>query len=74
MSDWNEDNFLERLAPQLRQKLNGPPGHCPDAETVCAVIEGKARQPERDAVFAHLSQCAACADLQSRLLNFERET
>ena len=64
---------MERLAPQLRQKLRGHGGSCPDAETLCAVIEGEAPQPERDTVMAHLAQCADCSDLQSRLLNFEQE-
>jgi len=71
MIDWNEDNFLERLTPQLRQKSGEAIGPCPEAETLCAVIEGEAREPERDAVIEHLSQCAPCAELRSRLLNFE---
>ena len=71
MIDWNEDNFLEKLTPQLRKKSGGAMGPCPDAETLCAVIEGQASGPERDTVIEHLSQCAACAELRSRLLNFE---
>ncbi|MGA9055017.1 MAG: hypothetical protein WB763_00745 [Terriglobia bacterium] len=71
MIDWNEDNFLEKLTPKLRQKSGGAIDPCPDAETLCAVIEGEARGPERDAVIEHLSQCASCAELRSRLLNFE---
>ena len=71
MIDWNEDNFLEKLTPKLRKKSGGAIGPCPDAETLCAVIEGVARGPELDAVIEHLSQCAACAELRSRLLNFE---
>ena len=71
MIDWNEDNFLEKLTPQLRKKSAGAIGPCPDAETLCAVIEGVAREPERDSVIEHLAQCAACAELRTRLLNFE---
>jgi len=71
MIDWNEENFLEKLTPELLRKCGGATGHCPDAETLCAVIEGEARGPERDAIIEHLSQCAACADLRGRLLNFE---
>ena len=51
MSDWNEDNFFERLTPQLRRKLRGENGPCPDADTLCAVIEGARCRPgtrERD--------------------------
>ncbi len=73
MNDWSEDNFLERLAPQLRQKLGGADSPCPDAEALCAVLDGEARQPERDAVVAHLSQCAACAYLGTRLVRFDNE-
>jgi hypothetical protein len=71
MTDWNEDNFVERLAPQLRKKEARAVSPCPDAETLLAVIEGAASEPERNAVNDHLSQCAACAELRSRLLNFE---
>jgi len=71
MIDWNEDNFLEKLTPKLRQKSGGAMGPCSDVETLCAVIEGVARGPERDAVIEHLSQCAACAELRTRLLDFE---
>jgi hypothetical protein len=72
MTDWNEKNFLERLAPQLRQKSAGVNGACPDASTLCAVVEGEAPQAERDSVIVHVSQCAACADLWNRLLQFEQ--
>jgi len=71
MTDWNEDNFLEHLAPQLCKKDGRATGPCPDAETLLAVIEGAASEPERNTVNEHLSQCAACAELRSRLLNFE---
>ena len=73
MSDWSEDNFLERLAPQLRQKSGRALDPCPDAATLCAAIEGEARPPQRDAVMAHLARCAVCAELHSRLLGFEHE-
>ena len=72
MSDWNEDNFFERLTPQLRRKLSGENGPCPDAETLCAVIEGAAAGPERESVIAHVSGCHVCADVGNRLLKFER--
>jgi hypothetical protein len=63
MIDWNEDNFLEKLTLQVQQESGGAVGPCPDAETPCAVIEGKARGPERDAVVEHLSQCATCDEV-----------
>ena len=71
MTGWSEENFLERLSPQLRRKRGTGEDSCPDAETLCAVIAGEARGPERDTVIEHLSRCAACTDLPSRLLNFE---
>ncbi len=71
MIDWNEDNFLERLTPQLRRKAGAAKGPCPDAEALCAVVEGVAREPERDTIIKHLAQCSACADLRNRLLDFE---
>lgn len=74
MMDWTQDNFLERLAPRLRQKSGEAIGHCPDAETLMAVIEAEPRQPELNTVIHHLSQCGMCADLRARLLNFESES
>jgi len=71
MTGWNEDNFLERLTPQLRQKSGGAHGPCPDAETLCAVLEGEVGGPLRKLVIEHLMHCPQCADLQSRLLNFD---
>jgi hypothetical protein len=39
MTDWNEDNSVERLAPQLRKKEARAESPCPDAETLLAVSE-----------------------------------
>jgi hypothetical protein len=41
MNSWNEGNFLERLMPPLKQKISVGDDPCPDAETLCAVIERK---------------------------------
>jgi hypothetical protein len=71
MTGWNEDNFLERLLAQVRQKRGAERGPCPDAETLLAVLEGEASAPLREQVTEHLRQCPDCAELQSRLLNFE---
>jgi len=71
MIDWNEANFLERLTPQLRQKSGGAKGPCPDAETLCGVLEGDVRGPLRKLVIEHLTHCPQCAELRSRLLNFD---
>jgi hypothetical protein len=71
MNGWNENNFLERLLAQVRQQRGAERDPCPDAETLCAVLEGEAPAPLRKQVIEHLRHCADCAELQSRLLNFD---
>jgi len=56
--------------PHLPERGNN--GACPDAATVLAVIEGEADEWLRHAYAQHLSQCAACLDLDTRLRNFDR--
>jgi hypothetical protein len=72
MSEWNEDNFVERLGPLLQQKSGAKQDRCPDAETLCAVAEAGGEGPQGEALARHLMNCPSCADLYSRLLNFER--
>jgi len=74
MTGWNEDNFLEKLLAQVRQQRGAERDPCPDAETLCAVLEGEAQAPLREQVTEHLRHCPDCADLQNRLLNFEAGT
>lgn len=74
MTGWNEDNFLERLLAQVRQQRSAKRDPCPDAETLCAVLEGEAPALLREQVTEHLRHCPDCADLQSRLLNFDTGT
>jgi hypothetical protein len=69
---WSEDDFLERLMPQLRQERSGSDGACLDASTILAVIEGEADEWLRNAYAQHLAQCSACLELDSRLRNFDR--
>ena len=71
MTDWNEDNFLERLLAQARQQGGLERDPCPDAETLCAVLEGEAPALLREQVREHLKHCPNCAALESRLQNFE---
>jgi hypothetical protein len=73
MMDWNEDDFLEKLAPQLRREGAAERGPCPDAETLCAVTAGEAQEPLRTTVAKHIAQCPSCADLQRRLASFDQE-
>lgn len=72
MMDWNEDNFLERLGPQLRGEGAAQRGHCPDAATLCAVMEGEAQDTVRTTVAKHVAQCPACANLERRLTDFDQ--
>jgi hypothetical protein len=74
MTGWNEDNFLEKLMAQARQQGGAQRDSCPDAETLCAVLEGEAPAPIGDQVREHLRHCPGCAELQSRLLNFDAGT
>jgi hypothetical protein len=76
MTTWNEDNFLERLAPELRQNLLALRGACPDADVLCAVRDGTIVGPLRKAmleqlVIEHCAHCPVCADLRNRLAQFE---
>jgi curli biogenesis system outer membrane secretion channel CsgG len=73
MSKWNEDNFLEGLAPHLRSP-GGPAGKpCPDGALLCEVVDGAANEETKKSVTEHLAQCPGCADLYARLSGLERE-
>jgi hypothetical protein len=72
MSGWNEDNFLEQIAPLLGPKSRA--GTCPDAQTLDAVLEGAASPAVRDAVAAHTAGCPACTELERRLHLFASGT
>lgn len=74
MTGWNEDNFLEKLLAEARQQPGADRGPCPDAETLCAGLEGDAPAPLREFVLDHLRHCRDCAELQNRLLNFGTRT
>ena len=71
MTGWNEDNFLERLLAKAREQHGADRGPCPDAETLCSVLEGDVPAPLRQFVVEHVRHCPDCAVLESRLLNFE---
>ena len=65
MSGWNEDNFLEKLAPLMEQLPNVEP--CPAVEAFCYA-------PARDAsnaINAHTARCRPCRVLQQRLQAFD---
>ena len=66
MSKWDEDGFWEEMMPVLRNTHGSTA--CPDAETLSAVIDGKASDFLREALTAHIGQCPTCADLRNRLV------
>jgi len=70
MSDWNEDNFLERLFPRLREKRAAHGSACPDADALCAFAEDRLEGVARDAIALHVAGCSKCAEVRARLLNF----
>jgi hypothetical protein len=70
MNDWNENNFLERLMPLMRQKDRVRQNDCPDVESLCAFAEDRARGMVRNAIAAHVAECSRCAELHARLVNF----
>ncbi len=71
MSSWNEDNFLEKLTPRLRQEPGTGQNPCPDAATICAVMDDEVGGWLHDLFSQHVAQCSACSDLYGRLRNFE---
>ncbi|MGA2073828.1 MAG: hypothetical protein ABSH52_10015 [Terriglobia bacterium] len=74
MGSCNEEDFLERLGPQLRWKIRAQRRFCPDAETLSAVLEGTAPGPVCEQVIKHLRHCAQCAALETRLRAFDEVT
>lgn len=63
MKEWHENNFLEKLAPLLREH------RCPGEEALSALARGgMVAQPEP--IARHLANCPACRDLLERLARF----
>jgi hypothetical protein len=74
MKPWTEDNYLERLMPQLRQAKRVSMESCPDSELLAAYSEDRVTPFVRAAITAHLAKCADCSEICSRLENFARAT
>jgi hypothetical protein len=70
MSDWREDNFVERLA--RRSWRRAALLSCPAADSLgsVAVSAGLAAIPSR--LGEHIGLCPTCSDLHRRLLLFDR--
>lgn len=70
MSDWKEDNYLEKLALPLgaRSILE----LCPDAELLLSSTEQTGSANVSESVSQHLEHCPTCAEIRSRLLQFDQ--
>ena len=69
MSDWKEDNYLERLALPLDARSSFD--LCPDAELLLSSTDQTASANVLESVSQHLEHCPICADIRSRLLQFD---
>jgi hypothetical protein len=67
MNSWNENNFLDRLMPHLQQKFYADRNHCPEADTICAVVDGEASAWIQSVFAEHLTQCPQCSELYRRM-------
>ena len=74
MKHWAEDNYLERLMPQLRQANRMRLESCPDSDLLTAFTEEQLTPFVRSAITAHLAQCKECSEICARLVSFNRAT
>src|ERR1700740_2078219 len=70
MSDWREDNFLEKLA-------HSSPKHsgislCSEAESLCANADSEEIGPISGKLGQHIEHCPVCSDLHRRLVQFDQ--
>jgi hypothetical protein len=72
MKPWTEDNFLERLMPQLRRENGAQIESCPDSESLSAFTENQASPFLRDAIAVHLTRCPKCQEIYERLGQFAK--
>src|SRR5262249_12309743 len=70
MSEWSEDNFLERLAQSAAERMST--GICPKADDVSANVDSGGLKAISDELRQHMQHCPACSDLQRRLTLFEQ--
>jgi hypothetical protein len=70
MSEWREDDFLERLAHSSPKRMG--PGVCPEAEILCASVESEGTGPISAKLAQHIERCPACSDLRRRLVLFDQ--
>src|SRR5262249_4348756 len=70
MSEWREDNFLERLANARPERAGVE--LCPKAEVFDATVDSEGSATISDELLQHIRQCPVCFDLQNRLTLFDQ--
>jgi hypothetical protein len=71
MTKLNEDDFMEKLMPYLHRGSEGDEDRCPDSESLVAFCEGTLHASRSEQIRDHFARCAACAEINERLLRFE---
>ena len=69
MTEWNEDNFLEKITPLLGRSVGR--ALCSEASALSAVAGGQASEIVKKAIAVHTLGCPTCTDLQRRLERFD---
>jgi hypothetical protein len=69
-ASFSEDNFLERLMPDLRREKSERMESCPDAQLLAAFVDEEVSPTVKQTVTAHLAQCAGCSEICARLVSF----
>jgi hypothetical protein len=69
---WNEDDFLERLGPHLRDRSDARVDACPDADVLCALVDNPEQVAHQGPVMEHVRRCSACSTLYTHLQRFGR--
>ena len=72
MSEWQEDNFLERLAHDSKE--DAVPMLCPEVEALYVGSDSGGVGPISAQLHQHIEHCPLCLDLQRRLDLFDRAT
>ena len=70
MSDWREDNFLERLTHSSSKGAGN--AQCPAAELLSATVELEGANAVSDELSRHMKECPVCREIQQRLALFDQ--
>ncbi len=70
MSEWQEDNFLERLAHNSKE--NAVPVLCPEVEALSGGSDSGGVGPISAQLHRHIEHCPLCSDLHRRLDLFDK--